>query len=129
MLVVAEKNDVQVVSETGANGTESYVVIFKGMSRFKTTDKQAALRGYEGLQPRRVICDKCKQMDVVVFFGKLDVGRLQVAGEGGWRLERIFGGLWDKRDTTLCPECALASDTAMSKYLARKITKSKARGG
>jgi hypothetical protein len=123
MNVVAEKNDVKVVSETGVDGVTNYTVLFRGQPRCKTTDKQMAVQNYEVLQPQKAVCDKCKQMDVVVFFGKLDIGRLQVAGEGGWRLERIFGGLWDKRDVALCPECALASDAAMNEYLARKKRK------
>ena len=123
MTVVAEKNDVKVVSENADDGLPVFSVLFRNESRCKTPDKAVAMDHFDILQPRKTVCDKCKQMDVVVFFGRLEVGRLQVAGEGGWRLERIFGGLWDRRDVALCPECALAMDTEMNEYLARKKRK------
>ena len=123
MTVVAEKNDVKVVADKDENGLPVFSVIFRNEPRCKTPDKAVAMEHFDIFQPVKAVCEKCKQMDVVVFFGRLGVGRLQVAGEGGWRQERIFGGLWDKRDVTLCPECALAADEAMNEYLARKKRK------
>jgi hypothetical protein len=119
-MVLAEKNDVRLVEEKDERGQPVYAVIFRNETRCKTGDKSAALEDFNVLQPIKAVCDKCKAMDVVVFFGRLGVGRLQVAGEGGWRMERFSGGLCDHRDVALCPECALALDGEINAYLARK---------
>jgi hypothetical protein len=122
-MILEEKNGVRLVEEKDENGNPVYAVLFRDETRCKTGDKVMARDNFSILQPVKAVCEKCKQMDVVVFFGRLEVGRLQVAGEGGWRMERIFGGIGDKRDVTLCPECALAMDSEMNAYLARKKRK------
>jgi len=119
-MIVADKNGVQVLSEPDHEGRSVYTVTFRNEPRCKTGDQSEAMDEFKALQPLKVVCDKCKAMDVLVFFGRLGVGRLQVAGEGGWRMERFFGGMWDHRDVALCPECAAKLDAEMSAYLAKK---------
>lgn len=122
-MILAEKNDVVVVEEKDEHDLPVYIVSFRDVSKCRTSNKGEAMENFSILQPLKAVCSKCKSMDVIVFFGRLGVGRLQVPGEGGWRMERFFGGVWDHRDVTLCPECALALDAEMNAYLARKQRK------
>ena len=92
---------------TLARDGEKYFILIDSKSHASTRVQSEAFRVFRTVTPRKVKCDACGEIDVVRFRGELDVGRLMVAGECGWRAERIFGGLVEFRDVATCPECTV----------------------
>ncbi len=86
---------------------DKFAVLIDGHPHLRTEDQTEAWRVFQVLTPRKVKCDECGEIDVVRFRGELGVGRNQVPGDGGWRMERIFGGLVEFRDVATCRECTI----------------------
>lgn len=120
MSVIAEKNEVRVVSEMGDEGETAYRVFFRDEEKLVTLQKSEALDLFSLFQPVKAVCGKCKQIDLVSFPGRLGVGRFRMVGDGGWEMERVFGGLKDYSDVILCPECAEKSRQEYAEYLRRR---------
>jgi len=98
--VIEEKNNIRVLLSSSEDGLAVYTVSFHGEEKMQTENREEALSLFRQLQPQRVRCDRCGEVDIASFPAKLGIGRIRVAGDG-WLMERLY----NSEDVTLCPEC------------------------